>query len=86
MMILRSDHTAPALTGMSISSWGLNRCSSKQKHWILLKYSPARMGDMLYVDTPADQREAKHDNRSEDDDRNQQLPGQRRREPGEDFS
>ena len=39
-------------TGMSTSSLGSNRCSSKQKHWILLKYKPAFMGNTLYVETP----------------------------------
>ena len=31
---------------------GRSFCSSKQKHWILLKYSPACCGATLYVDTP----------------------------------
>jgi hypothetical protein len=37
---------------MSTDSPALKRCSSKQKHWILLKYRPARMGVTLYVATP----------------------------------
>eukprot|EP00964_Phaeocystis_antarctica_P145488 scaffold111564_cov75-Phaeocystis_antarctica.AAC.2 len=37
---------------MSTVSPGSSRCSSKQKHWILLKYAPACIGATLYVATP----------------------------------
>ena len=39
-------------TGMSISSLGRNRCSSKQKHWYFVKYTPHFCGVTLYVATP----------------------------------
>merc|ERR1712096_4307 len=35
-----------------MSSCGLMRCSSKQKHWILLKYEAASAGATLYVVRP----------------------------------
>ena len=38
-------------TGMSTSSLGSNRCSSKQKRWILLKYKPAFMGNVVCRNT-----------------------------------
>ena len=33
-------------------SFGFKICSSKQKHWILLKYCPASNGTTLYVEIP----------------------------------
>jgi hypothetical protein len=39
-------------TGMSTVSPAFNLCSSKQKHWILLKYGATCAGVTLYVATP----------------------------------
>lgn len=39
-------------TGMSTDSPALSFCSSKQKHWILLKYGATCPGVTLYVATP----------------------------------
>lgn len=39
-------------TGMSTDSPALSFCSSKQKHWILLKYGATCAGVTLYVATP----------------------------------